>query len=96
MAVSCPADGCDFDGTMDQVEGHIGGVADDLHEGIVESELVQSLQGEGNDGLPIGLLAVVGLVLLVLMFSSDSSSSPTGPSLGLDQASDRDDQERSL
>lgn len=70
MAVKCPASGCDYSGTLDAVEGHIGGVRDSLHEGIVASDLVKSLHGEGSDGASEGAslspwwVLVAGLLLV--------------------------------
>lgn len=64
MAVECPAAGCDYAGHLDAVEGHIGGVAEG-HDGLVVSDLRKSLDGEGSEGLAIGLVAVVVLVLVL-------------------------------
>lgn len=42
MAVQCPAEGCDYSGMLDAVEGHVGGKVDDLHDGVVMSEVGES------------------------------------------------------
>jgi hypothetical protein len=75
MAVECPAEPCDFSGTIDQVEGHLGGVCDTPHDGLVVSSITESLHGEGSEGLPVGLLvglAVAGIGVWWLAQSSGS------------------------
>jgi hypothetical protein len=69
MAVACPAAGCEYSGLVDQVEGHLGGVADAAHEGLTVSALEESLHGEGSEGLPavaLGGLVLVGVLVAYL------------------------------
>lgn len=91
MAIECPASGCDYTGTLDAVEGHVGGVADALHEGVVTSGLAQSLHGEGSggvDGVNWKPLVAVGIVVLIGLWwlSRDTRTSEEqaaeGPELG--------------
>ena len=83
MAVQCPASGCDYAGTLDAVEGHIGGVADTLHEGAVTADLAESLHGKASEGVSKGLLAVGIIGLIVLMWwVSRSRTSENGPAEG--------------
>lgn len=65
MSVQCPAEPCDFTGTLDAVEGHLGGVCDTDHTGIVVSDLRQSLHG-GSEGGRKGLLVALGVVAVVV------------------------------
>jgi hypothetical protein len=89
MAVECPAPECDFAGHLDAVEGHIGGSTDGVHDGVVPSDLRESLHGEGSEGLAVGLLALVAVVLALWYLSRDSEQEESedeesGPSEGLE------------
>jgi hypothetical protein len=88
MSVQCPAPDCDYAGHLDAVEGHIGGVGDPLHQGVVPADLRKSLDGKASEGVAIGLLLlVVGVVLLVYLAgqepeeeeSADESVAVEGP-----------------
>lgn len=81
MSVQCPADPCDFTGMIDQVEGHIGGKADKVHEGVTTSSLQESLHGEGSDGLPVWVLGGLSLlVVLVVWYHFRTKNRENGPS----------------
>lgn len=75
MSVECPASGCDYTGTLDAVEGHIGGSADGLHEGVTVPDLRGYLPGEGGgeggeeaSEIPLWLVVVAGVVVLYLLY----------------------------
>jgi hypothetical protein len=88
MSVECPAGGCGYTGHLDAVEGHIGGVGDRVHEGVVVADLRKSLHGKASGGLPAGLvLLVVGSVVVVLYLRSQGES---GGSEGLNQSESED------
>lgn len=76
MSVTCPAETCDFTGMVDQVEGHIGGVADEAHRGVTVSSLQESLHGKASEGLRVGLLLlVVGAVVVVWYYYQQKEES---------------------
>lgn len=81
MAVECPVDDCSFTGLLDAVEGHIGGVAEG-HGGVVPADVRKSLDGEGSEGVPGGLVVLVVLALLIWYFPppEDEGESGTGES----------------
>lgn len=79
MSVQCPADGCDFTGHMDAVEGHIGGVSDPDHVGVVVPDLRASLS-KGTNTRKIGLL--VALVVGIFVLSQVASPAPGGAGSG--------------
>jgi hypothetical protein len=75
MGVECPAEPCDFSGTLDQVEGHLGGVCDSPHDGLVVSSITESLHNEGSEGLSVGLLAGLAVVAIAVWWLTQSSDS---------------------
>lgn len=86
MSIECPAGACDYMGTMDAVEGHIGGSADVLHEGVVVPDVRAHLAGEEGDGEAFGmpLWAWVAVVVVVVLLLSQLAG-------GDDQADDQDE-----
>jgi len=67
VSVECPARECGFQGTLDAVEGHIGGVNDALHQQVVVSDLREMLHGEASEGgfwTPTRVLLLAVLVVL--------------------------------
>lgn len=89
MSVQCPAAGCGYTGHLDAVEGHIGGVADALHEGVVTADL-RTPDGKASDGLMLGLLALLLVAGAAVYLSSEepgeeAESGDSEPSEGLEE-----------
>lgn len=78
MSVECPAAGCDYSGHLDAVEGHLGGVADKAHRGVVPADLRKSLDGKGSEGLAVGLALVVVVAVLLLYWSGSDEQEEGG------------------
>lgn len=76
MSIECPASGCDYTGMLDAVEGHVGGKADALHEGVVIPQVGNSLTGGEGSGedfeIPLWVLIAVGVVALGLLYYAGS------------------------
>lgn len=77
MSIECPAKGCGYTGHLDAVEGHIGGVADALHDGVVTADLRKSLHGEGSEGVDEKAI-LIGIVVLVVVLWGVWKASRTG------------------
>lgn len=86
MSVSCPAEACEFTGMVDQVEGHIGGVADKAHRGVSMSSLQESLHGKASEGPPVGLilLLVLGLSVSWYLYQQSEGEAESEDSEGLE------------
>jgi len=78
MSVECPAGACDYMGTMDAVEGHIGGSADALHEGVAVPDVRAYLNGEEGGGeaseMPPWAWVAVALVVALLVYLATSGN----------------------
>jgi hypothetical protein len=72
MSIECPAGACDYTGTMDAVEGHIGGTADALHEGVAVPDVRAYLDGEEGGGeafeMPLWAWVAVAVVVVLLVY----------------------------
>ena len=70
MAIECPAPGCDYEGLVDQVAGHIGGRTDEVHDGMVPTAVRDGAAEVVDDGIPteILVLAVIALGLGVASY----------------------------
>ncbi len=81
MAVECPAEGCDFEGMVDAVAGHIGGSNDDVHAGVVPDRVSEA--GSGGPGLStlqvalvVAAVVLVGLAVASVAFSGEPAPEP--------------------
>lgn len=77
MSIQCPADGCDFTGMLDAVQGHVGGSGDTLHDGLAPPDVRAGLdQGEGpaeGSQMPSWVVVAVALVLVLLVVHAHTS-----------------------
>jgi hypothetical protein len=74
MAVDCPAQGCDFEGMVDAVAGHIGGKTDNLHAGVVPDRVGGGLPSENSTGLSTTQIVVI-VAVVVLVFAVEINPS---------------------
>lgn len=80
--VTCPIDGCDYDGSVSGVEAHISGSTNGTHEGRAGGEFreqlieeaegsVESVEDSGGGVLPAGAGVVMATVLLAVIVVAD-------------------------